>query len=120
MSDEEKKDSLNDWGIDVDKFKERAKESLAGAKDDLSEVAGTLRQTLVQAKDVLVDLQKGGSPAAAELKSGFERAWQEIENAFKAAREKAKEARTGTEGAAPAASEEAAPSTPPPPDDPAI
>lgn len=93
MSDEPKKDSLNDWGIDVDKFKERAKESLAGAKDDLSEVAGTLRQTLVQAKDVLVGLQKGGAPAASELKGGFERAWHEIENAFKAARERAKEAR---------------------------
>jgi hypothetical protein len=93
MSDEPKKDSLNDWGIDVDKFKERAKESLAGAKDDLSEIAGTLRQTLVQAKDVLVGLQKGGAPAASELKTGFERAWNEIENAFKAARERAKEAR---------------------------
>lgn len=93
MSDEQKKDSLNDWGINVDRFKERAKESLAGAKDDLSEVAGTLRQTLVQAKDVLLGLQKGGSPAAAELKSGFEKAWIEIENAFKAARERAKEAR---------------------------
>lgn len=93
MSDEPKKDSLNDWGIDVDKFKERAKESLAGAKDDLSEIAGTLRQTLVQAKDVLVGLQKGGAPAASELKTGFERAWHEIENAFKAARERAKEAR---------------------------
>jgi peptidoglycan hydrolase CwlO-like protein len=105
MSDEQKKDSLNDWGINVDRFKERAKESLAGAKDDLSEVAGTLRQTLLQAKDVLVGLQKGGSPAAAELKSGFEKAWTEIENAFKAARERAKEARE----AAAAAPDEAAP-----------
>jgi peptidoglycan hydrolase CwlO-like protein len=105
MSDEQKKDSLNDWGINVDRFKERAKESLAGAKDDLSEVAGTLRQTLLQAKDVLIGLQKGGSPAAAELKSGFEKAWTEIENAFKAARERAKEARE----AAAAPPDEAAP-----------
>ncbi|MDP9192430.1 MAG: hypothetical protein M3P06_12090 [Acidobacteriota bacterium] len=89
MSDEKNK-SLNDWGIDVDKFKERAKESLATAKGDLSEITGTLRQTLVQAKEIVSDLQTGGAPAAAELKAGFERAWHEIEAAFKSAREKAR------------------------------
>ena len=86
MSDEPKKsvsESLRDWGIDVGKFEERAKESFQSARGDLSEITGTLRQTLVEAKDVLVGLQRGGSaPAAAELKSGFERAWQEIERAF--------------------------------------
>jgi hypothetical protein len=95
MSDEEKKtvsDSLRDWGIDVGKFEERAKESFQSARGDLSEITGTLRQTLVEAKDVLVGLQRGGSsPAAAELKAGFERAWQEIERAFTTARQKAKE-----------------------------
>ena len=89
MSDESRK-SLEDWGIDVDKFRERAKESLESARGDLTEITGTLRQTLVHAKDVLVGLQKTGSPAAAELKSGFERAWQEIETAFRNARERAK------------------------------
>jgi hypothetical protein len=96
MEDESKKgisDSLRGWGIDVDKFEERAKESIETAKGDLTEVTGTLRNTLLRAKDVLLDLQKGGSPAAAELKGGFERAWSEIENAFKSAREKAREAR---------------------------
>lgn len=107
------KDSLNDWGIDVDKFKERAKQSVAGAKDDLSEIAGTLRQTLVQAKDVLVGLQKGGAPAASELKGGFERAWTEIENAFKAARDRAKEAREEK----PASEPEPPNDMPPPSDD---
>src|SRR5688500_2776391 len=89
MSDEPKK-SLEDWGIDVEKFKVRAKESLENARGDLTEIIGTLCHTLLQAKDVLVGLQKSGSPAAAELKSGFERAWHEIETAFRAAREKAK------------------------------
>jgi hypothetical protein len=109
MDEEKKGGSLNDWGIDVDKFKERAKESLATAKGDLSEITGTLRQTLVQAKDVVMGLQTGGAPAAAELKAGFERAWHEIEAAFKNAREKAK----GT-----GESETTEPK--PPPDDPAI
>jgi hypothetical protein len=83
---------LNEWGIDLDKFKERAKESLGHAKDDLTEIAGTLRSALVQAKEVVIGMQTAGSPAASELKGGFERAWKEIENAFKAAREKAKAA----------------------------
>jgi hypothetical protein len=106
MTDEPKK-SLEDWGIDVEKFKERAKESLENARGDLTEITGTLRHTLVQAKDILVGLQKSGSPAAAELKSGFERAWQEIEAAFRAAREKAK-----------AAPQDEDTTTPPPPDEP--
>jgi hypothetical protein len=96
MEDESKKkvsESLRDWGIDVGRFEERAKESIESARGDLSEVTGTLRHTLVEAKDVLLGLQKGGAPAAAELKSGFERAWQEIERAFTAARQKAREAR---------------------------
>ncbi|HKR66938.1 MAG TPA: hypothetical protein VJZ00_24640 [Thermoanaerobaculia bacterium] len=107
MSDEPKKsvsESLRDWGIDVEKFEERAKESFQSARGDLSEITGTLRQTLVEAKDVLVGLQRGGSaPAAAELKSGFERAWQEIERAFTTARQRAKD---GTKNNEPPASEE--------------
>jgi hypothetical protein len=106
MSDENK-NSLNDWGIDVDKFKERAKESLATAKGDLSEITGTLRQTLVQAKDVVMGLQTGGAPAAAELKAGFERAWHEIEAAFKSAREKARAPQPSTETTAEAPAGEA-------------
>ena len=120
MADESKK-SLEDWGIDVDKFKERAKESLDSARGDLTEITGTLRHTLVHAKDILVGLQKNGSPAAAELKTGFERAWHEIESAFKSAREKAKGAPPdeqtppAAEAHAPAEAEETAPPDPPSP-----
>ena len=95
--DKEKKkvsDSLRDWGIDVERFEERARESLESARGDLSEITGTLRHTLVRAKDIVVGLQKNGAPVATELKTGFERAWHEIEAAFKAAREKAKERAT--------------------------
>ncbi len=97
MSDQEDKEkrsvseSLRDWGIDVEKFEERAKESLESARGDFSEIRGTLRHTLVKAKDIVVGLQRNGAPVAAEIKTGFERAWHEIEAAFKSAREKAKE-----------------------------
>jgi|SRR5215212_7647700 len=100
MTDEKKTvaDSLRDWGIDVEKFEERAKESFETAKGDLTEITGTLRHTLVEAKDILVGLQKSGTPVAAELKTGFERAWQEIERAFSKARQRAKEAAAENEG----------------------
>ena len=93
MGDESKKsvsDSLRDWGIDVGRFEERAKESMQNARGDLSEIHGTLRETLLHAKDVLAGMQNAGSPVASELKAGFERAWQEIESAFRNARQKAK------------------------------
>src|SRR5688500_7303310 len=91
MADEKKSvaDSLRGWGIDVDKLESRAKESFETARGDLTEITGTLRQTLIEAKDVLVGLQ--GSGAGTELKGGFERAWQEIERAFTAARQTAKD-----------------------------
>ena len=119
MSEEEEKekktvtDSLRDWGFDTERFQERAKESIENAKGDLTEITGTLRHTLVNAKDVIVGLQKNGAPVAAELKTGFERAWHEIEAAFKAAREKAKEKKS-EEGAG----EEQEPEPPAAPTDP--
>ena len=70
MSDEEQKRSLEDWGINLDKFKERAKTSLESAKGDLTEITGTLRHTLVQAKDVVVGLHRNGSPAATSKYTG--------------------------------------------------
>jgi len=114
MADEPKK-SLEDWGIDVEKFKVRAKESLENARGDLSEITGTLRATLVEAKDILVGMQKSGSPAAAELKSGFERAWHEIESAFRAAREKAKSAESAETAKEPESPDDHAPTDPPSP-----
>ena len=114
MSEDPKKsvsDSLREWGIDVDKFAERSKESMETARGDLSEITGTLRSALVEAKDILVGLQKGGGPAASELKTGFERAWQEIEKAFATARQKAKDASAEKKG------EEEKPEPPPPQDE---
>jgi hypothetical protein len=105
-------ESLRDWGIDVGKFEERAKESMENARGDLSEITGTLRHTLVQAKEVLIGLQKEPSSVTSEIKSGFERAWREIEAAFSAARQKAKEASSG------GAANETEPHEPPPGEDP--
>ena len=79
---------LREWGFDVDQFRSRAKVSLDAARGDLSEVTGALRQAIGETKQVLLDLQRTRGPVAAELKGGFERAWDEIEKAFRNARQR--------------------------------
>lgn len=91
MSDQKLSDSLREWGFDVDAFEKRAKQSIETARGDLSEVSGTLRTVLGEAKQIVVNLQRTGGPAASELKTGFEQAWQAIENAFARAKEKVRE-----------------------------
>ena len=87
----ELKDSLRDWGFDAAAFEAKAKQSIENARGDLSEITGILRQTLAQTKQTLLDLQKSREPIAQELKNGFERAWDEIENAFARARRRMRE-----------------------------
>lgn len=84
---------LREWGFELTTFEERAKRSVENARGDLSEVTGALRQTMSSTKQTLVDLQKARQPVASELKTGFERAWDEIENAFGNARRKMRETR---------------------------
>lgn len=86
-------DSLREWGFDLARFETRAKKSMQNARGDLSEVTGVLRETLGKTKQVLVDLQKSREPVVTELKYGFERAWDEIEQAFTRARQKLRDAR---------------------------
>jgi hypothetical protein len=81
-AEEKLTDSMRAWGFDFETFRTKAKASVDGARGDLSEVTGVLRQTLARTKSVLLDLQKSREPVSAELKNGFERAWDEIEQAF--------------------------------------
>src|SRR5258708_33528002 len=84
-------DVLREWGFDFTTFQHRAKQSMEATRGDLSEITGTLRQALANTKQVLVDLERTQRPVAVELKTGFERAWDEIENAFSRARQRMRE-----------------------------
>ncbi|HEX7155020.1 MAG TPA: hypothetical protein VF618_26320 [Thermoanaerobaculia bacterium] len=81
---------LKEWGFDVSTFESRIKESLGGAKEKMGATA----------------------PAAAELKVGLERAWHEIEEAFKRARQTVRHEAPETPEAP---TENDQPSTPEPP-----
>jgi hypothetical protein len=100
---------LREWGFDIDQFRSRAKVSLDAARGDLSEVTAALRQAVGETRQVLLDLQRTRGPVAAELKGGFERAWDEIEKAFRSARQRMREAQAAPEKAEPE------PEPPPPP-----
>lgn len=86
-------DSLRDWGFDPLVFEARAKQSIENAKGDLSEITGVLRDALARTKQTLLNVQKSGEPVATELRTGFERAWEEIEQAFTRARRRVRETR---------------------------
>jgi hypothetical protein len=86
-------DELRQWGFDVETFRTRARKSMEGARGDASEVGDALRAAAARTRQVLADLQKTGGPAAAELKNGFEQAWEAIEQAFIRASRKVRERR---------------------------
>ncbi|HEY6895435.1 MAG TPA: hypothetical protein VI258_14765 [Rhodanobacteraceae bacterium] len=84
---------IRDWGFDIEKFEAKAKESITNARGDLSEITGVLRESLLKTNQTLLDLQKSREPVASELRNGFERAWDEIEQAFARARKRVRESR---------------------------
>src|SRR5258707_6502268 len=90
-------DVLHEWGFDFTAFQAKAKQSMDAARGDMSEITGTLRQALASTKQVLVDLERTKRPVATELKTGFERAWDEIENAFSRARQRMRESQPSAE-----------------------
>jgi hypothetical protein len=93
-------DALREWGFDPKTFEARAKKSLQSARGDLSEITEAVRQTLANTKRVLIELEKQKAPVAAELKKGFEEAWDAIERGFGRARQKVRETKdeeSGTE-----------------------
>ena len=95
MSNEQQRltESLRAWGFDLETFRTRATASVENARGDLSEVTGVLRQTMANTRTVLLDLQKTREPVAAELRTGFENAWNEIEKGFARARQILRESR---------------------------
>ncbi len=79
---------LREWGFDLDKFEARAKKSIELTRGDVGEITGALRQTLLRAKLVLVDLERNRKPVAEELKKGFERGWNAMEESCIRARQR--------------------------------
>lgn len=90
------KDALLEWGFDLDMFESRAKRKKVELNEEYGEVRDVLKQTLDETKQRLVKLAVASKPAAVELKYGFEKAWDELEKAFKKAEEKSAEEK-GTE-----------------------
>ena len=82
------KDILLEWGFDFDRFESRAKKKKSEINDEYGEVREVLKRSLDETKVRLVKLAEASKPAGAELKTGFEKAWAELEKAFTKAEEK--------------------------------
>lgn len=92
------KDHLLEWGFDFDIFETRARKTKGELREEYGDVADVLKKTLNETKERLVKLAEVSKPAGAELKTGFEKAWTELEKAFKKAEEKiAEDAEKGAE-----------------------
>ena len=91
------KDYLREWGFDFDTFETRAKKKKGELNEEYGEVRDVLKKTLDEAKEQMVKIAQASKPAGAELKTGFEKAWAELEKAFKKAEEKAAEDRAEPE-----------------------
>lgn len=82
------KDVLLEWGFDLDMFESRAKRKKVELNEEYGEVREVLKNTFDGTKERLMKLAEASKPAGAELKAGFEKAWAEIDKAFKKAEEK--------------------------------
>lgn len=92
---------LREWGFDVEAFEAKARQSLEEARGDLTDVTDAIRSALAATRQTLLEIQRARAPIAAELRTGFERAWEDLEKAFEAARQRMKETREEAAGGAP-------------------
>lgn len=94
----ERSSYLKEWGFDTPTFEAKARKSLETARGDLSEMTGALRQIVARMREIVLDLQKNRQPIAAELRKGFETAWDDLEQAFARARQRVRDAQKVSAG----------------------
>lgn len=79
---------LSALGAELDKLKARANEVGAGAREQYEERMAALRSQMANAQEHLRELQQSSGEAWDSLKSGFEKAWNDLQQAVAQARER--------------------------------
>lgn len=79
---------LDQWRADIDKLQSKAREASADARLEYDKQIDTLRKQQDQAREKLGNLDEAGDDAWKDLKSGFEKAWDDLGTAVKNARER--------------------------------
>jgi len=81
---------LKIWDAEIDKLEAKAEKAKADAKADYKKEIKDLRAKKQAAKDKLETVRQSGEMAWKELKSGAEKAYDTMKNAFQAAMSKFK------------------------------
>lgn len=81
---------LKEWGVDLEKFRVMAGKTTDEAKAEYEKQIKLLHDKLEHAKKRLQELEKAGSSASDELKTGIEKSWAELKKAFDSIAEKFK------------------------------
>ena len=81
---------LKEWGIDLEKLKDKANLTKADAKSEIDREIASLRARLNEAQGKLSELKTAGDAASAELRKGVENAWVELKKAVENATAKFK------------------------------
>jgi predicted nucleic acid-binding Zn-ribbon protein len=76
---------LKEWGIDLEKFRDKADKAKTKGKVKLDNEVAALRAKMDAAHKKLEELKKAGDAASGELKKGVESAWIELKKAFDSA-----------------------------------
>lgn len=77
---------LNEWGLDLKKFRSRASRAEGDAKAKFESKAMELQIQLDEGRNRLKELRKAGKAATAELLKGVEAARGKLEKSFEKAR----------------------------------
>lgn len=83
---EKAKARLDQWNAEIDKLKAKADEAEADAKVRYQQQLQELRRHRDEAEKRIKDLQQAGDDAWMDLKTGFDKAWDSIGDAFERAR----------------------------------
>jgi DNA repair exonuclease SbcCD ATPase subunit len=81
---------LKEWGVDLEKFRVMAGKTTDEAKAEYEKQIKLLHDKLEHARKRLQELEKAGSSASDELKTGIEKALAELKKAFDSIAEKFK------------------------------
>ena len=79
---------LDQWRADIDKLQAKAREAGADARLEYDKQINNLRDQQDKARKKLGELDEASGDAWKDLKSGFEKAWDDLGSAVKNATER--------------------------------
>jgi predicted nucleic acid-binding Zn-ribbon protein len=77
------KAQLDQWNAEIDKMQAKMREAEADSKIRYQKRLEEMRKRRDEATEQLIKMQKAGDQAWDDLRSGFEKSWEQIQSAFR-------------------------------------